>query len=951
MKKRWFLAIIAVFLFFACSDGGSINSDTADLDIFVLDISEETDWNYVVVGNDGSSIFFNVNGSNDIPTELYFKPDKNSDKGSTILLKENGLPDIMINNGHILYFGNFNDYKFDLAIIYPNNTIEYHYDIETDVNWNTYNRISVSNQARFIGAILNSLNYLKPVLPVVICGVALFYAPATGACAVSVVSNISKVAIEKVFDGFTEDLGKLFVDTIACASGSPFACLSGLAGSVSLLSYIDMDLANQKTPQISQAGNTIDNAAKSYYYVTFDANGGRGVPPSITRVNAGSNITLPNATQLMRDGYTFAGWNTRADGTGANYNAGSSYKPTSSIILYAKWNVSNPGGVFVAVTGISGVPTSGTAGTALTLSGTVSPSNATNRTIAWSVKSAGTTGATISGSTLNTTAVGIVTVTATIANGVAQGTPYTQDFTITISVAAHNGTPGLAFTSISGGYSVSKGTVTSGAVVIPSTYDDLPVKYIDRYAFSQTSITSVTISSGVTQIGIYAFENCTSLTSITIPSSVTSIGEGAFENCTSLTSITIPSSVTYIGEGAFLNCTSLTSITIPSGVTVIKSATFYSCLNLTSITIPSSVTTIDAGAFAECTRLTSITIPAVVTSIGRDVFSGWGSSQTINIQGRADQAAADAAWGSAWRNDCNAVINYSGSGGNNPAFIPVTNISGVPTSGTAGTALTLSGTVSPSNATNKTIAWSVKSAGTTGASVVQVGGATGTSVIESALFTTAAGTVIITATIANGTAQGTPYTQDFTITISASTPEYDGTPGLAFTPINNNTAYSVTKGTVASGAVVIPAVYNGLPVTEIADSAFSRTNITSVSIPSSITDIGQAAFLGCTGLTSITIPSSVTHISWSTFTGCTGLTSVTIPSSVTSIAAFVFQGCTSITSIIISSSVTTIGSGAFIDWTSSQTIYIQGKSNQAAADAVWGSEWRRDCNAQIIYQG
>jgi endo-1,4-beta-xylanase len=87
---------------------------------------------------------------------------------------------------------------------------------------------------------------------------------------------------------------------------------------------------------------------------------------------------------------------------------------------------------FVAVTGINNVPTTTDAGTALTLTGTVTPNDATYQTIAWSVANPGTTGATISGSTLNTTAAGTVIVRATITNGTAQGTDYTQNFDIIV---------------------------------------------------------------------------------------------------------------------------------------------------------------------------------------------------------------------------------------------------------------------------------------------------------------------------------------------------------------------------------------------------------------------------------------------------------------------------------------------------------------------------------------
>jgi len=89
---------------------------------------------------------------------------------------------------------------------------------------------------------------------------------------------------------------------------------------------------------------------------------------------------------------------------------------------------------FVAVTDIIDVPTTATVDSALTLSGTVIPSNATNKTIVWSVQDAGSTGATITeGDILNTTAAGVVTVRATIINGTSASSNYLQDFDITVS--------------------------------------------------------------------------------------------------------------------------------------------------------------------------------------------------------------------------------------------------------------------------------------------------------------------------------------------------------------------------------------------------------------------------------------------------------------------------------------------------------------------------------------
>jgi hypothetical protein len=94
---------------------------------------------------------------------------------------------------------------------------------------------------------------------------------------------------------------------------------------------------------------------------------------------------------------------------------------------------------FTAVTGITDVPTSGTAGTSLALSGTVAPSTATNKDIVWSVADAGTTGASITDNTLTAAYAGTVTVKATIKNGATSSSDYTQNFDITINRKAYTG--------------------------------------------------------------------------------------------------------------------------------------------------------------------------------------------------------------------------------------------------------------------------------------------------------------------------------------------------------------------------------------------------------------------------------------------------------------------------------------------------------------------------------
>jgi len=71
--------------------------------------------------------------------------------------------------------------------------------------------------------------------------------------------------------------------------------------------------------------------------VSFNANGGMGTTPAAQTVISGYAITLPDGSGFSRSGFTFAGWNTRADGTGTDFTAGAAFVPTGDITLYAIW--------------------------------------------------------------------------------------------------------------------------------------------------------------------------------------------------------------------------------------------------------------------------------------------------------------------------------------------------------------------------------------------------------------------------------------------------------------------------------------------------------------------------------------------------------------------------------------------------------------------------------------
>ncbi|MFA9464641.1 MAG: leucine-rich repeat protein [Velocimicrobium sp.] len=119
---------------------------------------------------------------------------------------------------------------------------------------------------------------------------------------------------------------------------------------------------------------------------------------------------------------------------------------------------------------------------------------------------------------------------------------------------------------------------------------------------------------------------------------------------------------------------------------------------------------------------------------------------------------------------------------------------------------------------------------------------------------------------------------------------------------------TITDYNSSGGEVVIPAEIGGVAVEHIDDSAFYNKQLTSVTIPNSVTSIGDFSFYN-NQLTSVTIPNSVTSIGNSTFRS-NQLTSVTIPNSVTSIGNSTFLS-NQLISVTIPNSVTNIGDYAF----------------------------------------
>lgn len=129
---------------------------------------------------------------------------------------------------------------------------------------------------------------------------------------------------------------------------------------------------------------------------------------------------------------------------------------------------------------------------------------------------------------------------------------------------------------------------------------------------------------------------------------------------------------------------------------------------------------------------------------------------------------------------------------------------------------------------------------------------------------------------------------------------WSGTPGLSYTEISGADAYSVSKGTAnTTGDIYIQDYFAGKPVTGIADSAFRQCyGLTGVTIPDSVTAIGELAFYDCS-LESLAFPNDLITVEYAAFSGCSGLTELALPAKVRNIGQYAFDDCRSLAKITV----------------------------------------------------
>ena len=404
------------------------------------------------------------------------------------------------------------------------------------------------------------------------------------------------------------------------------------------------------------------------------------------------------------------------------------------------------------------------------------------------------------------------------------------------------------------------------------------VEYIGQSAFRQcTSLAELNFPNSLQTIGSYAFQSCSNLTKVTFGNNVQAIGEYAFSSCPNITEIDFGKSPANISWYAFRPATSLVTIKAKN-MRYISTGAFEQCGQLVNLQLGDSLLAIDNYAFDGCSSLRAIHFPATINSFTPMAFRYCYSLDTITVH------PANPKYDS--RNNGNAVF------------------------------LTASNTLH-FGCRKSVIPAETQSIGSEAfyccRGLQSVSLPIGLQSIQNSAFYNCDSleTVVLPEGLQSlGTSAFSDCSNLTSVTLPNSVTSIDC--GVFYkcnkitTPIYNTT-YFVYLPTNYTGTYTIP----GSPK-KIACEAFEDCKqLTSVVIPSSVTDVNGSAFKNCNVLQSAPLPDGLTFLGSKAFQGCSSLASINIPERIKTINSFTFESCSSLLSIVIPDSVTSIYSCAF----------------------------------------
>lgn len=425
---------------------------------------------------------------------------------------------------------------------------------------------------------------------------------------------------------------------------------------------------------------------------------------------------------------------------------------------------------------------------------------------------------------------------------------------------------------------------------------------IGKKAFSgANSLETVNLyGSDVTEIGAYAFENCSSLAGVIMPNGIVSYPDGLFKNCYSLKTVSGFANVTEVGNQAFYGCNKFNDETQLVNLQIIGNQAFYDCYSLQSIRL-NDITKLGNGAFENCSRLVSVYIGDNLDVIPSKAF--YKCEGLTDVSGYANVTRIEREsfrlCTSLRRFEFVDGIKYIG----NFAFADNTSMRSleVPDSvETMGRGIIegcdkLSKIVIPFIGRSRATGWWY--------TFNYVKPDSADAVFFSVELTDMEH--VYRNSFKNAQKMNCVVLSDNTTQIDAgafrSTNIWQITLPKTITKINDN---------VFKNCKELTTIVNVDQIVELGARTFNNcTLLNSVNFPN-VESTGKCCFEGCSSLTSVSLP-KLKEISDSMFSTCSSLSNIELPKNITVIGPHAFRNCTSLESVTIPDSVEEIRNDAF----------------------------------------
>lgn len=494
-------------------------------------------------------------------------------------------------------------------------------------------------------------------------------------------------------------------------------------------------------------------------------------------------------------------------------------------------------------------------------------------------------------------------------------------------------TEGLAFTAITGGYEVSKGTITASSVEVPAIYNNQKVIRVKNSGFSNyTTLESITLPETITRLENFAFERCTNLASITLPEALTHIGYGAFHTCTSILTLNLPNSIQTIDQYAFQYMTGSLVFAQDSTIETIGERAFAYYSN-TSVTLPDSVLTISSNAF-DSSSIQTLTVSDNLTRIGANALpSTWLNSKPDGFVyvGKVLYTYKGALpEGNAITIPDNTIAIASNAFKSQSLLTSVTIPEGVRVIGSEAfaacgqlTSVTFPDSLqyidqSAFNGCSKLMVVEL------GDQITQIGNDAFSGCIRLQQFyltkTAAMGVPTNLRTAEWGSDNLTIYVPNGSEAVYKSVWTGDASKIHPISIIDSN-GYAIANNQLIqyTGSQTELIVPEG--VTSLRNFAFKWLELDSILLPASLTTLGFQSFTETTGTVSFASESSLTTIPSNAFNNFKG-TSIILPNSVETISEAAFANCINLVEFIVPNQVTSIGSNAFLNGVNLENITL-----------------------------